>query len=292
MVKERQKAIAVISALPSAGHFSAAVLYVTMGLLAGLVALGIRGETPDARAAVRALWEQPFGPALLLVVAFGASCLVIWRLLQAFWDLESKGRSFLGICKRIRFIVSAAFYASVPVCAARMLFHVPTPSGEQLAEEAASAVIHFPFGWSIVLGIGMGFSIAGGYYLYRMCRGNFEGVFHCEKMRPFQRKLFFCMGRLGCAARGIIFIVIGYYLMLAGWNVDPHQVEGQAGALQIISRQPLGPMMLGFIALGLVALGAFSFAEVRYGRVPRERLGHVVDCIEKVTSKSLAEGTA
>ena len=76
---------------------------------------------------------------------------------------------------------------------------------------------------------------------------------------------------------GIIFLVIGYYLVLAGWNVDPQQVEGQAGALHIIAQQPLGPMMLGFISIGLVALGAFSFAELRYGRIPREKLARIVD---------------
>jgi hypothetical protein len=272
VVKDDQKAIAVISALPGAGHLSAAVLYVTMGLLAGLVALGIRGETPDARVAVRALWEQPFGPAMLILVAVGSLCLVCWRLLQAFWDVEGKGRSFIGLCKRARYLISAAFYLTVPIGVARILFHMSTPSGEQLAEQAASAVIHFPFGWSIVLGTGMGFICTGVYYLYRMCRGNFEGIFHCERMTEGQRKICFTLGRLGCAARGIIFLVMGYYLMLAGWNVDPRQVEGQAGALHIIAHQPLGPMMLGFIAIGLVALGIFSLAEVRYGKIPKDRL--------------------
>ncbi len=109
-MKEREKAVAVISALPSAGHLSAAVLYVTMGLLAGLVALGIRGEAPDARVAIRALWEQPLGPALLIAVALGATCLVIWRLLQAIWDLEGQGRSLIGLCKRSRYLLSAALY--------------------------------------------------------------------------------------------------------------------------------------------------------------------------------------
>ena len=288
-MNNQKKAVAVISALPSAGHLAAAVLYVTMGLLAGLVALGVRGETPDARLAVRALWEQPFGPALLILVSLGALCLVVWRVLQAFWDLESKGRSFVGLCKRGRYLLSAVFYLGVPICAGRILLHVPSRSGEQLAQEAASAVIHFPFGWSIVLGTGMGFICGGAFYLYRMCRGNFEGIFHCEKMSENQRKVYFALGRLGCAARGVIFLVVGYYLMIAGWNVDPRQVEGQAGALQIIAQQPLGPMMLGFIALGLIALGAFSLAELRYGKIPKERLGHAVAYVERLRNTQCKE---
>ena len=46
-------------------------------------------------------------------------------------------------------------------------------------------------------------------------------------------------------------------------------------------------MMIGFIAIGLIALGAFSFAEVRYGRIPKERLGRVVDYLDKLRSNNL-----
>src|SRR6185503_14497303 len=108
MGRQQQKnAVAVLGALPGAGHFSAAIFYVTMGLLAGLVALGLRGEPPDGRVVVRALRDLPFGPILLMTVSLGALSLVMWRLLQAFWDMEGKGRSFVGICQRARFLFSA-----------------------------------------------------------------------------------------------------------------------------------------------------------------------------------------
>jgi hypothetical protein len=284
--RQQKKAVAVISALPGAGHFSAAIFYVTMGLLAGLVALGLRGEPPDGRVVARALRDLPFGRILLITVALGALSLVIWRSLQAFWDVESKGRSFIGLCQRGRFLFSAFFYLTIPIGVTRMLFGYHTPSGEQMAEQAASAVIGFPFGWSIVLGAGMGFLGVGGYYLYRMYRGNFEKVFRCEQMSEGQRKFCFGLGRFGCASRGVILLVIGYYLMVAGWNVDPRQVEGQAGALHIIGSQPLGPIMLGIVALGLIALGLYSLAELRYGRPPREKV------IRAIQRNAAASGAA
>jgi hypothetical protein len=270
--QQKKKAVALISALPGAGHLSAAIINVSMGFLAGLVALGLRGETPDARLVIRALRNLPLGPLLLVMIALGALCLVGWRMLQAFWDIESKGRSFKGLCQRGRFLFGAVFYLTIPICVVRILFGFESRSGEQIAEQAASSIIHFPFGWSIVLGAGMGFLVTGAFYLYRMWRGNFERVFRCDQMTARQRKLCFALGRFGCAARGAIFLVIGYYLMLAGWNLDPHQVEGQAGALQIIARQPLGPVMLGIVSLGLIAFGAYSLAELRYGKDPREKI--------------------
>ena len=285
--QQQKNAVAVLGALPGAGHFSAAIFYVTMGLLAGLVALGLRGEPPDGRVVVRALRDLPFGPILLVTIALGALSLVVWRLLQAFWDIEGKGRSFFGWCQRARYLFSAAFYFTIPIGVARMFFGFHTPSGEQMAEQAASSVIRFPFGWSIVLGTGMGFLTVGGYYLYRTLRGNFERVFRCEQMTERQRKFCFALGRFGCGSRGVILLVIGYYLMVAGWNVDPRQVEGQAGALQIIASQPFGPIMLGIVALGLVALGLYSFAELCYGRDPRDK---VVRAIQRSTARNSAVG--
>jgi hypothetical protein len=67
--------------------------------------------------------------------------------------------------------------------------------------------------------------------------------------------------------------------------VDPRQVEGQAGALQIIASQPLGPMMLGVVALGLVALGLYSLAELRYGRDPREK---VIRAVQRAAAERAA----
>ena len=122
----------------------------------------------------------------------------------------------------------------------------------------------------------MGFLTAGAFYFYKTCRGNFEGVFRCEQMSERQRRFCFTLGRFGCASRSVILFVIGYYLILAGWNVDPRQVEGQAGALQIIGNQPLGPVMPGIVALGLVALGLYSLAELRYGRNPRDKVRRAI----------------
>jgi hypothetical protein len=286
---ERHTTIAFnfIRALPGAAHVTVAVLYVTMGLLAALVAFGLRSEAPDIREAIRTLKEQPFGPALLVIIAVGSACLVFWRILQAIGDLEEKGRTILGLCHRARFLFGAAIYAGVPVFVCQILTGGPARSGEQLVEEAAGNMIRFPFGWTIIVASGLGFLAGGGYCLYRMMRGNFHAWFHCNEMSETQRQICFALGRLGYGARGIIFLVVGYFLTLAGWNLNPTQVEGQAGALQSIFRQPLGPAWLGMISLGLVAFGIFSLLAIRYGRVPEKKTREVLSAISK-SQKSIA----
>jgi hypothetical protein len=70
-------------------------------------------------------------------------------------------------------------------------------------------------------------------------------------------------GRLGYAARGVDFGVIGVFLMQA----DPDKARGLGGALQAPVLQPLGPYLLGTVALGLVAYGAFMLVVARYRRI-------------------------
>jgi Domain of Unknown Function (DUF1206) len=74
-------------------------------------------------------------------------------------------------------------------------------------------------------------------------------------------------GRLGYAARGVVFGVIGVFLMQAALQTDPDKARGLGGALQALVLQPFGPYLLGTVALGLVAYGAFMLVVARYRRM-------------------------
>ena len=71
-------------------------------------------------------------------------------------------------------------------------------------------------------------------------------------------------GRLGVAARGIVFGVVGTFLIRAALEYDPQEARGLGGALQTLAQQPLGPWLLGAAALGLVAYGMFMLSVARY----------------------------
>jgi hypothetical protein len=275
-----QQRVTFMKALPGAGHISAALIYVTMGLLAGLVAVGSRGQTPDLRETIRTLLEQPFGPAALLLIVTGSLALLVWRLLQAFADLEKKGTTFIGILQRARYFFSGAFYGGMPILVWRMFTGVPVRSGEQWARELASKLILVPFGWTLLVTTGLGLAAYGAICVYRMCRGNFGPWFHCEQMTAAQKLLIFSLGRLGYAARGAIFLSIGYFVIRAGWNLNPTEIAGQAGALYRILHQPFGPYMLGLISLGLISFGLFSLGALRFGKLPVERMHQLIQALQ------------
>lgn len=247
-----------------------------MGLIGGLVAVGWHGQTPDLRETIRALRDQPFGPVALILIAVGSVAILVWRLLQAFADLERKGKSVIGLCQRARYFFSGLFYGCMPFLIWRMLTHAHVRSGEQLGREWASRLIAIPFGWTLLVATGLGFLAYGVTCIYRMIRGNFESWFDCKEMSAKQKSLIFCLGRLGYAARGMIFMTIGYFVILAGWNLNPSEVAGQAGALYRILHQPFGPVLLGLISIGLISFGLFSLGSLRFGKLPIERFRSLI----------------
>jgi hypothetical protein len=86
-------------------------------------------------------------------------------------------------------------------------------------------------------------------------------------MKPSERDVAVKLGRFGMFARGVTFLVIGWFIVQAGIHHDPAQVQGFGGALAFLLAQPFGRVLLGVIALGFVALGLHSFACARWIRL-------------------------
>jgi len=72
--------------LARAGYAAEGCVYVIMGGLAVLAALGAGGRVTGAKGALVALLSQPFGFVLLGIVAFGLVCLTLWRIAQSILD--------------------------------------------------------------------------------------------------------------------------------------------------------------------------------------------------------------
>lgn len=71
--------------------------------------------------------------------------------------------------------------------------------------------------------------------------------------------------RLRCT--GVIFCVIGFFLVLAAYQTDAGKTRGLGGALQAVEQQPLGAWLLGLVAAGFVSYGLFMFVLAKYRRM-------------------------
>src|SRR5215210_5934662 len=69
--------------LARAGLAARGVVYAVIGVLAIKLALGDGGKTTNQRGALKTIAEQPFGTALLILVAIGLAGYALWRLVRA-----------------------------------------------------------------------------------------------------------------------------------------------------------------------------------------------------------------
>jgi H+/Cl- antiporter ClcA len=75
------------------------------------------------------------------------------------------------------------------------------------------------------------------------------------------------LGRMGFAARGVVFVLIGGFLILAAIRSSSSEVHGLGGALQALQQQPYGWVLLALTAIGLFAFGIFGLVQARYRHI-------------------------
>ncbi len=102
-------------------------------------------------------------------------------------------------------------------------------------------------------------------------QANFAKDLKGTEMSQAERTWAIRFGRFGMFARGVTFLVIGWFVVQAGIHHDPAQAQGFGGAFTFLLGQPFGRVLLGVIALGFVALGLHSLACARWIRLMGSR---------------------
>src|SRR4051812_3242680 len=82
------------------GYAAKGVVYIVIGGLAALTALGNGGQTTDRKGAIEVLYGQPAGQIILGLVAFGLACYALWSFIKALADTENNGTDLKGLGKR------------------------------------------------------------------------------------------------------------------------------------------------------------------------------------------------
>jgi H+/Cl- antiporter ClcA len=90
------------------------------------------------------------------------------------------------------------------------------------------------------------------------------------------------LGRMGFAARGVVFLLIGGFLGLAALHASSSEVHGLGGALQALQRQPYGWVLLALTALGLFAFGLFGLVQARYRHIDAPDLDDAKAAVARV----------
>jgi Domain of Unknown Function (DUF1206) len=250
------------------GYAAKGLVYFIVGFLAAQAAFGSGGRTTDTSGALTTIVTQPFGKFLLFLVTIGIIGYVLWRIVQTILDPEHAGEKMDAkrIAQRLGYAFSALAYSGLAVTAAKLIIGSGGSSGNATQDWTARFLAQ-PFGrWLVglagVVVIGVGFS-----YLYEAYKAKFRRHLKLSQMSQAEQTWAVRLGRLGIAARGIVFGIIGLFLIQAAKQSDASQAKGFGEALASLEQQPFGPWVLGLVALGLIAYGIYSVVEARYRRI-------------------------
>ncbi|WP_315855165.1 DUF1206 domain-containing protein [Chenggangzhangella methanolivorans] len=120
------------------------------------------------------------------------------------------------------------------------------------AQDWTAWLLTQPFGRWLVAAVGVGVIGAGAFHLWKAWRGD---MLKRLSVPADKRKAALALGRLGYAARGVVFGVIGAFLVVAALHSDSDEAKGLGGALETLREQPFGWALLAFVAAGLAAFG-------------------------------------
>lgn len=257
------------------GYTIKGVVYVVIGFLAILLITGHGGSITDQNGALKAIYGSPlgegFGRFLMIVITIGLFGFALWSLVQALFDTEHKGHQAKGIVARVGYAAVAISYALLGIVAFQITAsgspNASSRNSTSSAQNWTGLLLKQPAGVFLVILVGIAVLCIAAYLFYKAYGATFRKYLNLGTLRSGAQKAAIFMGRFGYAALGIVFTIVGIFLIVAAIKHNPKDARGLDSALIELLRQPFGPWLVGIVALGLIAYGVYSFVEARYRRV-------------------------
>lgn len=256
-----------IERLARVGYATKGVVYALVGGLAIKAAIGSGGSVGGSRNAVQEIGSQPFGQALLVLTAIGLFGYALWRFVQAGFDPENEGTDGKGLVKRAGYVASGVIHTMLGVTAIQMVTGGGGGGGGKKTWIAKLMAVDTV--GPILVGVA-GVCVLG-YALYQVYKGwtmKFKEALQTGEMSQTEEKAATISGRIGLVARGVVFAIIGGYVVKAAATQSPGSAKSVGGALSEIASQSYGVFLLAIVAAGLIAYAALQLVLARYRKIP------------------------
>lgn len=250
------------------GFVAKGILYAIIGIIAIAVAVGDEKSAADQSGALGSLADSTAGLVLLVVLAIGLAALACFRLIEVFTgpagggDDDETKEKLERVASAVRFLI----YAGLSVTAVRLIADSGT-GGSGNEKSTTSTVFDLPAGVVLVFIAGAVIIGVAAYQAYRAFSTSFEDELDQGRMSPRMCDLARVLGVAGHAARAVVFVLIGGFLVKAAVEHDAKESMGLDGALSEIAQQAYGSVLLFVVALGLFVYGAYCLIEARYRRL-------------------------
>ncbi len=252
-----------VHGLARLGLGARSVVWLVIGLLVLSVALG-GSEQTDQGGALRAVAEQPFGTALLVVLAVGFVGHGLWRLLTAAVGHAHEPDPKKRWAHRGAALVRGLVYLTLGAATVRFLLD---GSSQDQTQSLTARLMGAPGGRALVGLVGLAVIGVGVAMAVKGVKHDHADDLVTGRMPAGLRRPAVKIGVVGLLGRGAVFGLVGLFLVRAAVLFDPSEAKGLDAALQTVAAQPYGTVLLALAVLGILAYAVWSAVETLYKRL-------------------------
>ncbi|MFI5709701.1 DUF1206 domain-containing protein [Kribbella sp. NPDC051620] len=235
------------------GLIAYGVVHLLIAWISLQLAWGKSSEGADQQGALQELAGKPFGEVLLWIVAVGLLALVIWKVLELVYG-------HLDTEKKVSAVGRGIVYLGLSISAAKVAMG-SSQSGRSQSSGMTAKLMQNGAGRVLVVIVGLVIIGVGIRQIYKAVTKKF-----LEDLTGGVSDSTILLGRIGYAAKGIAFIIVGGLFVYAALDYDPNKAGGLDAALRTIKDQPFGSVLLTLMAVGIACFGVYCFVWSRNAR--------------------------
>jgi hypothetical protein len=249
--------------LARAGLTARGILYLLIGLVAILVAVGNSSHEADQQGALQLLAGKPYGVVLLWLLAIGFAAYSLWRLSEAAFGVTGEGD---GAGPRLKSLARGVVYAFFAYLTIQVISGTQGSQTKRQQDLTAKVMHHAGGQW--LVGIAGLIVVAVGLLLVAEgIRRKFLKYLQLGRLSRRARQAVEWLGVIGTTARGAVFALAGVLIIDAAVTHKPSKAGGIDKALLTLRDQPFGEALMILAAVGLIAFGLYGLCEARWRRV-------------------------
>lgn len=251
-------------ALARAGYVARGAIYILMGLLAIGLVDGTRDQSaPNQKGAIATLLDRSGGTVLVGLLAVGLAGYAVWRLAQAIVGRTPEHGRYDTV-DRLAGAASGVTYTMFFLLAVGALVG---HRGSTSPRTITSDLLTWPAGRVIVALVGLAFIGVALYQLKLAITGDFDEYSKTHEMAGRMLTAFYWFGRVGHAARAVVFGLVGAFFVHAAVADDATRAVGVDGALMRMLQSSFGTVTVIAAGVGLLVFGVYSVMDARYRKV-------------------------
>jgi hypothetical protein len=249
--------------LARAGLTARGVIYILVGWVAVLVALGHSSREADQQGALHLLAGKSYGLVSLWLLGIGFAGYALWRLTEAAFGATGERP---GAGPRLKSLARAVIYAGLSYLTFTVISGKDRSQSARQQDITATAMQHTA-GRVLVGVIGLAIVACGIALVVEGARKKFMKYLQTARMSARTRRVVKLLGMTGTIARGVVFGLAGALVIDAALTHKASKSGGIDQALLTLRDQPFGEFLMMLAALGLLVFGVYGLCEARWRRL-------------------------